>query len=111
MRNSIFGLDEAAKCDEGQALLCTVYSQTELPVILGILEGEGIPFLLKDRGAGGVSKVILGYSISGTDIYVPESALDAAAELIAPDEGACSEADEAETEYADDAESDDDEDC
>jgi hypothetical protein len=86
MKHSIFGLDEAAKCDEGQALLCTVYSPTELSVILGILEGAEIPFLVKERGAGGVSKVILGYSISGTDIYVPEAALDAAAELIAPAE-------------------------
>ena len=84
MRNSLFGLDEASSHGEGQALLTTVYDPIELQVILGILDGAEIPFLIKDRGAGGVSRIIMGYSISGTDIFVPESALDEAEALITP---------------------------
>lgn len=102
MRNSLFGLDEASSHDEGQALLTTVYDPIELQVILGILDGAEIPFLIKDRGAGGVSRIIMGYSISGTDIFVPESALDEAEALITPvfeadageDEGADEDGDE-----------------
>lgn len=84
MRNSLFGLDEVSPHDEGQAYLCTVYSPTELQVILGILDGAEIPFLLKERGAGGVSKVIMGFSLCGTDIFVPEAALDEAEARIVP---------------------------
>lgn len=85
MRNSLFGEDRVSPHDEGQALLCTVYDPMELQMILGILDGAEIPFLLKDRGAGGVSKIILGYSsLSGTDIFVPDTALEAAEALITP---------------------------
>lgn len=84
MRNSMFGLDEISHHDEGQAYLCTTYSPTELQVILGILSGAEIPFLVKDRGAGGVSKVIMGFSLCGTDIFVPEAALEEAEALILP---------------------------
>lgn len=84
MHNSLFGLDKVSYHDEGQAYLCTTYSPTELQVILGILDSAEVPFLLKDRGAGGVSKVIMGFSLMGTDIFVPEELLDKAAELILP---------------------------
>ena len=84
MRNSFFGLDEISAHDPGQAYLCTVYDPMELQMILGILDGADIPFLVKDRGAGGVSRIIMGYSLCGTDIFVPETALDAAEALITP---------------------------
>ena len=99
MRNSMFGLDEISHHDEGQAYLCTVYSPTELQVILGILDSAEIPFLLKDRGAGGVSRVIMGFTLYGTDIFVPEAALEEAEALILP---VCEEnAEEAESEESD----------
>ena len=84
MRNDLFGLDEVSPHDEGQAYLCTVYNPAELQVILGILDGAEIPFLVKDRGAGGVSKIIMGFSLCGTDIFVPEAALEEAEALILP---------------------------
>ena len=87
MRNTLFGLDGVSFHDEGQALLCTVYSSPELAVIRGILESAEIPYLLKERGAGSASKVIIGFSICGTDVFVPESAYEEASVLIAPQDG------------------------
>ena len=84
MRNALFGLDKVSYHDEGQKLLCTVYGTPELAVIRSILEGEGIPYLLKERGAGGVSKVVMGFSICGTDIFVPDEVYEEASALIAP---------------------------
>ena len=84
MRDTLFGLEDVSHCDDGQAYLCTVYDSAQLQVILGILDGAEIPFLLKDRGAGGVSRIIMGFSLCGTDIFVPESALDEAEALVAP---------------------------
>ena len=87
MRNTLFGLDDVSYHDEGQKLLCTVYSTPELAVIRSLLEGEGIPYLLKERGAGSASKVIIGFSICGTDVFVPESIYEEASALIAPQDG------------------------
>ena len=106
MRNSMFGLDEISYHDEGQELLCTVYSMEELTVLRSILEGAEIPYLLKERGAGGASKVIIGFSICGTDVFVPESVYEDALALISveengeeePNEGSEENAGEEETE-------------
>ena len=84
MRDALFGLDSVSHHDEGQAYLCTAYDSAELQVILGILDSAEIPFLLKDRGAGGVSRVIMGFTLYGTDVFVPEAALDEAEALVAP---------------------------
>ena len=84
MHKSIFGLDEVSFHDEGQAYLCTTYDPSELQMILGLLNSAEIPFLVKDRGAGGVSRIIMGFSLYGTDIFVPEAALEKATALILP---------------------------
>ena len=83
----MFGLDRVSYHDEGQKLLCTVYSTAELSVLRSILEGAEIPYLLKERGAGSASKVIIGFSICGTDVFVPESVYEEASALIAPQDG------------------------
>lgn len=87
MRNSLFGLDEVSPHDAGQAYLCTVYSSPELAVLRSLLDGAEIPYLLKERGAGSASKVIIGFSVCGTDVFVPESAYEEASALIAPQDG------------------------
>jgi hypothetical protein len=84
-----FGLDKASKHPEGLELLTTVYDNVEFAIVRGILEGAGIPYLVKERGSGSSVKIIAGYSMFGTDIFVRKDDLDTAAELIAPEgEGA-----------------------
>ena len=68
MKDSLFGLDRAGG-EDGMTLLCTVHDDAELAIFGGILEDEQIPFLTKDRGSGGVVRVIAGYSVFGTDAY------------------------------------------
>ena len=76
-----FGLDTACAHDEGQELLMTVYNPSELVVIKSVLDDAQIPFLAKDRGAGGSMKVIAGYSVFGTDIFVLEEHIETARAL------------------------------
>ena len=78
----IFGLDKPAACDEFTAHLTTVHDNAELCVVRSILEGEGIPYRVRERGSGGMVKVIAGYSMYGTDIFVPKDRLTAAVEVL-----------------------------
>ena len=78
----IFGLDSVSAHDEGLELLTTVYDPAELAVITSILEGEKIPYLAKDRGAGGLIKIVAGYSVFGTDIFVLSECLEVATALL-----------------------------
>ncbi len=80
-----FGLDKAKKYPGGLELLTTVYDNVQLAVVRSLLEGAGIPFLAKERGAGGSVKIIAGFSMFGTDIYVRKEDLEAAAELLKSD--------------------------
>ena len=80
----IFGLDKPAACDEFNAHLTTVHDNAELCVVRSILEGEKIPYRVRERGSGGMVKVIAGYSMYGTDIFVPSTALETATALITP---------------------------
>jgi hypothetical protein len=82
MMKDIFGLDKPAACDEFTAHLTTVHDNAELCVVRSILEGEGIPYRVRERGSGGMVKVIAGYSKYGTDIFVPNDMLSAAEELL-----------------------------
>ncbi len=82
MGNSLFGLNKVSYHDEGQKLLTTVYSEGELMVLRSLLDGAEIPYLLKERGAGSASKVIIGFSMCGTDVFVPEAAYEDAVALV-----------------------------
>ena len=72
----LFGLDKPRRADEGMALLTTTHDNIELSILESILEGEKIPYITYDRGAGGAMRIIAGYSVMGTDIFVPEELLE-----------------------------------
>ena len=78
----LFGLDKVASHDENTALLTTVHDDVEKSLLCGILEEEGIPYLLKDRGSGEVVRILSGYSTFGSDIFVPTALLEKATELL-----------------------------
>lgn len=78
----LFGLDKVSAHDEGTALLTTVHDDVEKSLLCGILEEEGIPYLLKDRGSGEVVRILSGFSQFGSDIFVPEALLTRASELL-----------------------------
>lgn len=82
---SIFGLDKVSHHDKGLELLTTVFDNEQLSVIRGILEGENIPYMIKERGSGSSVKIITGFSIFGTDIFVRSEDLEVATALITPD--------------------------
>ncbi len=81
--DSLFGLDKPGAVGEDVALLTTVYDPVEMSILRSILETEEIPYRIRERGSGGVVKVVFGYSMYGSDVFVPSSCLAAAQELLA----------------------------
>ena len=82
--DSLFGLDTPSLCEEGLEHLTTAFTPEELLVLESILRDAEIPYLRKDRGSGTTVKVIMGYSIFGTDLYVRSEDLETALALLAP---------------------------
>lgn len=82
--DSLFGLDRPSLREEGLEHLTTAYSPEELMVLESILRDARIPYLKKERGSGTTVKVILGYSIFGTDLYVRTEDLETATALLTP---------------------------
>ncbi len=80
----LFGLDKPRHREEGTALLTTVRDNVGLAVVRSLLDGAEIPYIIKERGAGSSVKIIVGFSMFGTDIFVPESRLEEALALITP---------------------------
>ena len=78
----LFGLDHSQPQNEDLELLTTVYSQPELLVVQSILTDAEIPFLVKERGTGNTMKIIAGFSVFGSDVYVLREQLDTAAALL-----------------------------
>ena len=78
----LFGLDKARKADDGMSLSTTAHDNIELRILQSILEGESIPFTVYDRGSGGAMRILSGYSMFGTDIFVPTQFLELATELL-----------------------------
>ena len=83
MFDKFFGLDKAKPADQGSALLVTVYDNVELSMVRSLLDAENIPYLIRERGSGSAVKIVTGLSSFGSDVYVPESALEAATAAIA----------------------------
>lgn len=79
--DSFFGLDKPKERD-GMKLLTTAHDDVELSILCSILDEEKIPYLTIDRGTGTALRLITGYSMYGTDIMVPEEALDTASEIL-----------------------------
>ncbi len=80
--SGFFGLERASLQDDAIALLTTVYDNAALAVTESILRDAEIPYLTKERGSGSTVRILLGYSMYGTDIYVREIDLAAAKELL-----------------------------
>jgi hypothetical protein len=83
--DKLFGLEKPVKTtEETGALLTTAHSNEELAAIEAMLRSAEIPYRLMDRGAGGVVRVISGYNMYGTDVFVREQDLETAQELLTP---------------------------
>ena len=80
----LFGLDKVGASPENAELLVTVNDNVQLAIIESILDGEKIPYIVKNRGSGTAVKVITGFSMFGADIFVPKNDLEKAMELIRP---------------------------
>ncbi|MBQ2734711.1 MAG: DUF2007 domain-containing protein [Clostridia bacterium] len=77
-----FGLEKPGSLPDGVAVLTTVHGNVELSVVRSILEGEEIPFRVRDRGAGGVVRIVAGDSPFACDVLVPETYLEKATEIL-----------------------------
>ncbi len=84
--DTFFGLDHTHPQNENLELLTTVYNPSELLIVQSILSAAKIPFLVKERGSGNSMKIIAGYSVFGTDLYVLREHLELAEQLLAPQE-------------------------
>lgn len=84
--DSLFGLDRVSPHDDSLALLTTVYDSSLLVILESILKDAEIPYLKKERGSGTSMRVITGFSVFGTDIFVLKEHLETAQALIAPQE-------------------------
>ena len=84
--DSFFGLDKVSAHDENLELLTTVYDQPSQMIVESILRDAEIPYFAKERGSGTAVKVITGFSMFGTDIFVLCEHLETAIELITPPE-------------------------
>lgn len=85
MFEKLFGLDKPEPPEENISLLTTVHDNIELAIIRSLLDGEKIPYMIKERESA--VKIIMGSPMIGADIFVPTELLDTAADLIAPPDG------------------------
>ena len=100
--DKLFGLEKPAKTSpEAGELLTTAYSNEELTAIEALLRSADIPYRLCERGAGGVVRVIAGYNMYGTDVFVRAEDVETARELLTPVEDA--EQDEEDTQEGEEA--------
>lgn len=83
--SDLFGLERPHKIADGDDVshLMTVYDVAVLGIVRGMLEDESIPYLVRERGTGSAMRIITGFSLFGTDIYVPTDALETAKALVA----------------------------
>ena len=79
-----FGLDSAAPAEEGMRLLASFFNPISLSIAEEILSENGVPFLKKERGSGGLVRLIAGFQTFGTDFFVLAEDLDRATELLEP---------------------------
>ena len=82
MKDFLFGIDQPSATSDEAAVLTTTHGNMELCLVRSILEGEGIPYRVRDRGAGGVVRIVAGDSPFGCDVLVPADMLKKAQELL-----------------------------
>lgn len=80
--DAFFGLDHPNTPGDQVELLTTVHDNAELSVLRSILDSEEIPYFLRDRGCGGAVRVIAGYTMFGTDVFVPKERFEEAHDLL-----------------------------
>ena len=80
--DSLFGLDRPALRDEELAIAATTDDHIQIMIWESLLRDAEIPYLLKERGSGSAMKIIGGYSVFHTDIYVRKDQLQEARELL-----------------------------
>ena len=80
--DSFFGLDTPTKGDKDSALLTTTHDSVEREIICSILNAEEIPYRVVERGSGAMVKMLAGYSMFGSDIFVPTALLEQATALL-----------------------------
>ncbi len=85
MLDGLFGLEKPHRISDGDEieLLTTVYDVVMLGMVRGLLEDADIPYLVHDRGTGSAMKIMTGFSLYGSDIFVPTAAMETARDLIA----------------------------
>ena len=83
--SDLFGLEKPHKITDGDEVshLITVYDVAVLGIVRGMLEDENIPYLVRERGTGSAMRILSGFSLYGTDVYVPTEALETAKALVA----------------------------
>lgn len=83
--SDLFGLEKPHKISDGDevAHLITVYDVAVLGIVRGLLEDENIPYLVRERGTGSAMRILTGFSMFGTDVYVPTGAYEIAKGLVA----------------------------
>ena len=83
--SDLFGLEKPHKISDGDEVshLITVYDVAVLGIVRGLLEDENIPYLVRERGTGSAMRIITGFSLYGTDVYVPTDAYETAKALVA----------------------------
>ena len=81
MDNLFFGLDQPANADN-LALLRTFHDDVSVTMAEQVLNDEGILFVKKDRGTGAAVRIITGYSMYGTDLFVAPDDLEKATALM-----------------------------
>lgn len=79
-----FGLDAAAPAEEGMRLLASLFNPISLSIAEEILSENGVPFLKKERGSGGLVRLIAGFQTFGTDLFVLAEHFERATELLEP---------------------------
>ncbi len=82
--DQFFGLDHTHPQNKELDLLTTVYDPSALIVVQSILDDAEIPYLAKERGSGNSMKIIAGFSVFGTDLYVRREQLELAQALLTP---------------------------
>ena len=85
MLDELFGMEKNHKISYGDEVvhLTTVYDIAILGMIRGLLEDEDIPYLVHERATGSAMRIMTGFSLYGTDIFVPKTAEETARDLIA----------------------------
>ncbi|HHW31939.1 MAG TPA: DUF2007 domain-containing protein [Clostridiaceae bacterium] len=81
MKKDINKKDDANQIE--LVVLKTVDNNVELAMLKGVLDDSGIPYILKDRGAGGHMRIVSGDSAPfSTDILVDKSIYEKAKKII-----------------------------